>query len=89
MDEFNSLGQIGFWVKWSQNGVRCHSTNILRGLKEERRRRNDALANEARLQYGADFEQQFAYKRGRKSGVCARNSDIARRYKLLKVVESH
>jgi hypothetical protein len=86
MDEFNSLGQNGFWVKWSKNGVRCHSTNILRGLKEERRQRNDALANEARVQYGADFELQFAYKKGRKYGVCARSSSIARRYGVMKVV---
>jgi hypothetical protein len=80
MDEFNSLGQNSFWVKWSKNGVRCHSTNILRGLKEERCQRNDALANEA------DFELQFAYKKGHKYGVCARNSSIARRYGMMKVV---
>jgi hypothetical protein len=89
MDEFFNLGQERFWAKWSRDGVRCCSSNILQGLKEERRRRNDALANEAKLEYGADFGIQFAYKKGCKSGVCVRNSDIARRYKLLKVLEPH
>lgn len=89
MDEFYNLGQERFWVKWSRDGVRCCSSNILKGLKEEQCRRDDVLANEARLEYGADFGVQFAYKKGSKSGVCVKNSAIAHRYKSLKVLGPH
>jgi hypothetical protein len=73
-----------FWEEFSHNGQRLCFTKIVQRLSELRKDEDQATAERARAEYGADFLSFFSYKKNGVSYIKTKPSDIAKTYRLLK-----
>jgi hypothetical protein len=58
--------------------------SILRRLAEERKATNEHLCQQAKNEFGTDFDTMFSYMKNGQRHVKAKASDVARQYILLK-----
>jgi hypothetical protein len=62
---------------------------ILRQLAEERKAANDRLYQQAKNEFGNDFDIMFSYMKNGQRHVKAKASDVARQYILLKGMDDY
>jgi len=90
MEEFESLGQMGFELKWLKNGELILSHRIIRDLRSQGRNQNEKLTVAARREYpGALFPKFFSYWKNGSSLVLRDAHSIARRYTRLQADPTH
>jgi hypothetical protein len=83
MEEYQSTGSSEFWKKWSMNGKKCTSSDILIGLKKERKGRDNADVASAKERLGADYDATFSYRKGGMKLRMVSKHAIARPDKVL------
>ncbi|KAF8199330.1 hypothetical protein K438DRAFT_1516533, partial [Mycena galopus ATCC 62051] len=76
-----------FWSAFkSKDGSPMSYTAICAALRNERKNTDKELADQARKEYGEEFESQFSYRSSKTNArvVMTKNSSIAKEYKRLK-----
>ncbi|KZT08471.1 uncharacterized protein LAESUDRAFT_649040 [Laetiporus sulphureus 93-53] len=79
------LKPAAFWEKYSANGKRLPITKISDLLKQARKLRDQELAHQAKVSFGTQFSQVFAYRTGGEAEprVKSNVSSIARTFEKL------
>ncbi|KAF8335634.1 hypothetical protein F5887DRAFT_1079040 [Amanita rubescens] len=86
MSEYKLLGSHDFWEKWSSDGKRYTPSDILKGLAEERKKKEKEGAKAAKEAHPNGFQQAFSYRKGRKTTQLTSEKGIARRFWQLQKV---
>ena len=62
---------------------------ILRRLAEERKATNERLHQQAKNEFGDDFDTVFSYMKNGQQHVKAKVSDVAKQYVLLRCIKDY
>ncbi|KAJ7225304.1 hypothetical protein GGX14DRAFT_348899, partial [Mycena pura] len=75
-----------FWAKFSKDGRKLSYTAICARLRNERKSTDKELAEQARQEYGSEFEGKFRYRCSRTNTwvVMTKDSSIAKEYKHIR-----
>jgi len=72
-----------FWDEFSNNGTALSFTAIHTQLRKKQVAEDKMLADQAREEYGAFFEEKFRYRTGGQMKVMVDPTHIAKRYHSL------
>ena len=73
-----------FWEEFTRDGERMNFTRIIAELAHQWVAADEALAWQARDEYGSTFPTLFSYRKGGVSHAMVRSSHIAKRFRQLK-----
>ena len=73
-----------FWEEFTRDGERMNFMRIIAELAQQRVAADEALARQARDEYGSTFPAHFSYRKGGVAHAMVRSSHIAKRYRQLK-----
>ena len=62
---------------------------ILRRLAEERKANNERLHQQAKDEFGTDFDTLFSYVKNGQRHVKAKSSDVAKQYMLMRGIKDY
>jgi hypothetical protein len=75
-----------FWQVFSDaEGNHLSYTTILQMLQEERKKEDGKIAEQAKAEYGSQFDLVFSYRKGKdgEKHVLSKPADIAKKYRKL------